>query len=315
MKIIFFGSGSFALPALIALVSSPHEILGVVTPKDKPRGRGLKVTESPVRALAGQKGIRILDLSNVNDASSLKVLEGLRADVFVTVSYGQILSPRFLNLSPKGCVNLHPSLLPKFRGASPVRAALLKGEKETGVTTFKIVEKLDAGDIYFQESLPLSGDENAQELSIRLAEMGAKCVVRTLDLMETGQLQSRPQNESRATKAPKLKKEDSWIDWKLGAKELHNHVRAFFGWPGSRTTMSDKELILLKTTFEDEGDASSFVPGELVRIHDSEGLCVATGRGFLWIKELKLAGKRAMPYRDFLNGHPLKTGVIFGGNL
>ena len=227
------------------------------------------------------------------------------------VSQKRIFSPRFLRLPPRGCVNVHASLLPKYRGASPIAYALLNGERETGVTTIRLTERLDAGEILLQEALPLKGDENALELRDNLAVLGGKVLVRTLDMMEKGTLKPKPQNEGAATPAPKLRKEDGWIDWAKTAEQIHNQVRAFYVWPGSKTLLEGKEVTILKTSFDSRPAAGK--PGEVTGTKGPRGIEIAAGKGTLFIHELKLEGKKAMGWRDFLNGHPIKAGAVLGG--
>lgn len=269
------------------------------------------MVESPVKVRARENGIPLLEISDVNTEASLDVFRETEADIFVVVSFGQKLPSSLLALAPAGGVNLHPSLLPKYRGASPIAGALLKGEKETGVTVHKIIEKMDAGDILLQEKLELEGDENAAQVYERLADLGAHCVVRALDLMDEGKIQPRKQNDSEASLTMKLCKEDSWIDWGASAEGIHNHVRAFYMWPGSKTMMGQKELTILKTKKCSEETPSGHPPGTVISVDDREGIQVATGKGCLWIQQLKLEGKRSLSHKDFLNGHPLESGFVF----
>lgn len=310
MKTVFFGSGPFGLAALVELAGGSHPVAGVVTSSDKRSGRGLKVGESPVKAFARERGLAVLDIADANSDAALAALEKLGADVFSVVSFGTIFSPRLLRLPPRGCVNVHASLLPKYRGASPIAYALLNGEHETGVTTIRLTERLDAGEILLQEALPLKGDENALEVRDRLAALGGKLLVRTLDMMEKGTLKPRKQDDAAATPAPKLKKEDGWMDWTRPAEEIHNRVRAFYIWPGSKTRLDGSEITVLKTSFADKPAAGK--PGEVTGVK-GPGIEVAAGKGVLFIHELKPEGKKAMGWKDFLNGRPVKPGAVLGG--
>jgi methionyl-tRNA formyltransferase len=312
VKVLLFSAGTIGLPSIEALQKSSHEILGVVTTPAKPMGRGRRVQESPVKASAEKSGLKVYSHARVNAPESLAIYRELKADVFAIVSFGQILSEEFIGLTRFGCVNLHPSLLPKYRGASPIAHSLLQGEKRVGVSIMKIVKELDAGDVYLQEGVDLKGHENESEVTRLLAGIGAELLVKTLDRFEKGDTSSQPQDTSKVIYAPKLRKDDGKLDWLLPAERLHNQVRAFYEWPGSFTNFGSTHLIILKT--ERSSEDSTMVPGAVMQIDSKKGILVKAGKGSLWIKELKPQGKRAMGFRDFLNGHPLKAGDVFGGS-
>jgi len=246
MNILFFGAGAFGLPALEALKNSSHRLLGIVTTPDKPRGRGRKVTASPLKEWARAAGVPGLPGGNVNEGASLERFRGLGADVFVVISFGVIFSDEFLKTAPRGCVNVHPSLLPKYRGASPVVQAILEGDRTVGTTIMRIAPKLDSGDILLQEAVELEGEENAAQVWDRLADLSGGLLVHALDLLEKNRLQGKPQDENLATYCSKLSKKDGVIDWSLAAPALHNRVRAFFQWPGSVTRAGDADLKVLR---------------------------------------------------------------------
>lgn len=315
IRLAFFGSGTFGLPSLEAIAQSPHRILGIETPPSKPRGRGLAADETPIRAFARERGIPLLQLGDANAPASIKRLTELGAELFLVISYGTILSKAFLDLAPRGAVNLHASLLPKYRGASPVAYALMNGERETGVSTIRLTERLDAGDLLVQERLKVAEDETTPELLPRLAKLGASAVMKTLDLTAEDKLAPLAQDDRDATYAPKLKKEDAWINWSQPAFRIHNRVRAFASWPGSRTLWKDKELLILKTRVvkdEPPEGAPAALPGTVVDPRDPDGIRVATGQGDLLVRELQLEGRRPMAWKDFLNGCPVERGAKWG---
>ena len=314
MKLVFFGAGTFGLPTLSALADSSHKIVGVVTSADKPVGRGLKMAEAPVKTLARERDLPLLPLADVNAPEAMAELKRLSADVFVAVSFGQIFSEAFIALPPRGVVNVHASLLPKYRGAAPVAYSLLNGDKETGVTTMKIARRLDAGDILLQEKTPVAPEDDAHTLTERLARIGGPCAVRTLDLMERGALHPVAQEESRATSAPKLSRQDAWIDWARPAEEVHNRVRAFAIWPGSKTLCDGRELAVIRTAF-DASEHRAAAPGTVVDAAHARGIRVATGKGDLFLMEVQVQGKKPVLSKDFLNGYRLKDGFVFGGKI
>jgi methionyl-tRNA formyltransferase len=312
LKALFFGAGTFGLETLEALVRSRHAIRGLVTPPARPSGRGLKAAETPLGRLGRAKGLPVFEIPDVNAAEGLRAVAAAGADVFVVVSFGTIFSRDFLRIPPRGTVNLHASLLPKYRGASPVAYALLAGERETGVTTLLLSERLDAGGILLQEKTAIGPDEDARGLGERLARLGAGLVVRTLDGLEAGRLEPRPQDERAATYAPKLKKEDGWIDWARPAEEIRNRVRAFAAWPGTRTRIGALEAAVVRCAVSPSRARGR--PGEVLDPADPGGLLVATGEGALLIRELQPAGGRVMSHREFLNGHRVARGLVLGGS-
>lgn len=313
MKIIFFGAGTFGLPTLAKLHRGSHRLLGIVTSADKPQGRGLRLAESPIRLFAKENRIPVLPFSNPNSPEALRELQQIGADAFVVVSFGVIFSKAFLTLPKFGCINLHASLLPSYRGASPIAYALLNGDRETGVSTMKLVERLDAGDVLMQKRIPLKGDENAEELFNLLSQEGAALIEPTLTGLESGSLKPQPQNERLATLAPKIKKSDGVIDWKKDARAIHNQVRAFYVWPGSKTTFNRKPVILKKTSYNDRNGSENAPqkPGAIIGTENPGGIEVATGKGTLLIQDLQPEGKKVMTHREFLSGYRAKVGECF----
>ncbi len=229
----------------------------------------------------------------------------------MVVSFGVIFSKDILEIPALGSVNLHASLLPKYRGAAPIAYALLNGDNETGVTTMWLAKKLDSGDMLLQEKMKLNGDENAASVKGELAKIGAGVMLKTLDLLEAGKIQSKQQDHAKATSAPKIKKEDGRIDWSKGADAIHNSVRAYCLWPRSRTKFKRKDMIVLKTMKCQLDTDCSTVPGTIIEISDTQGIRVAAGEKSIYIQELKPEGKRAMSAHAFVNGHSVKLGERF----
>ena len=316
MKIIFVGTSSFAGPSLKKLMADPEcQISAVITQPDRRSGRGLKESFSPVKQIALDHELTIDQPGSINQSDSLKRLVELEPDIIVVVAYGQKIGRALRDLPRHGCVNLHASLLPKYRGAAPVTHALLHGEKETGVTVFKLVGKMDAGPVISQSALAIKEDETAGDLTDRLAELGADLLVKTLALIEKGQLSLTDQDESRATLAPKLKKTDGRIDWAGPTTALRNRIRAMQPWPGAYTFLRKpgKGLVQINIMTNElcaQKTAVSPAPGEVLKA-GSDGIVVATADGALRIIRLKPAGQKILTAQEFINGWRLKIGDKF----
>ncbi len=314
MRLVFFGTGSFGLPTLDALFASRHKIAAVVTQPDK-TGRGHHGHVNPIKALASQRTRPVLQPENVNDPAVLAELKDFRADIFVTAAYGQILKKVLLDIPPHGAINLHASILPKYRGAAPIHAALLAGETETGVTIFRIVPKLDAGPILGIETTPIGPAETTGELHDRLADLAAPMTIRLLDALESGAVAETVQDDARTTYARQLRKEEGEIDWSKLPAQVINHLRAMTPWPGAYSMLQLPGREPLRVTLtaaeptEEPADASA-APGT---IFPTEGeLVVQTGGGPLRILRLKPAGKREMTGAEFRRGHVLAPESRFG---
>ena len=306
MKIIFMGSAGFAVPSFDALVDSKHEILEVITQPDKPAGRGKKITQCPMAKAASEHGLKLYQPKSVKKSDTIEHIAEIAPDIIVVVAYGKILPNELLNIPPMKCINVHSSLLPKYRGAAPINWAIVEGETETGVTTQRITEKLDAGDILLQASTPIDELETARELHDRLSLIGADLLLRTLEGIEDRTIEPRPQNEEESTYAPIIKKEDGLIDWSKPAIQIFNLMRGFTPWPGTFTHLDGKTLRLhvaaIDRTPHDEN------PGTIIEC--SGDLCVACGEGRLYLIEVQIEGKRRMSAKDFLNGHAIELGTI-----
>jgi methionyl-tRNA formyltransferase len=306
------GTAEIACPSLRELLSSADfSVVAVVTQPDKPSGRGLKETAPAVKALALEKNLRVLQPIRARDEAFINELKILSPDLIVVMAYGQILPETILSLPKFGCVNVHTSLLPKYRGAAPIQWAIANGETETGVTIMKMDAGMDTGPILNQRATPISAEDNAQALHDRLGELGAKLLVETIPDYVSGKIQPRPQPEG-ATHAPKIKKEDGKLDWSLPAQTLWNRIRGFTPWPGAFTFLNeDEKRETLKIWKAEPINENNPQPGAVLRA-DKHGIAVACAKGALLIHELQLAGGRRMSAGDFLLGHPLTPGTKLG---
>jgi methionyl-tRNA formyltransferase len=290
------------------LLQGPDEVVAVVTQPDRARGRGRNVTPCPVKELALKHGLNVLQPEKVSEEGFQKKIEGLQPDLFVVVAYGQILPGSLLKIPRYGAVNVHASLLPKYRGAAPIAWALLKGEKLTGVTTMVMDEGMDTGDMLLKAEFPIGGEETNETLRDQLALLGAQLLTKTLKEMKAGNLRPAPQDQSKATYAPPLKKEDGRIDWNKEAKEIDRRVRALNPWPGTFTRWNGRLLKIFGGTVR---EGVSRVKAGTVSWVGSDFIEVETGKDSFLIKEVQLEGKKRMSVREFLAGNPISAGTIF----
>jgi len=304
VRLVFLGSPPFGTPVLRHLIESRHEVAAVVTPPDRPRGRGRSVQRSPLAQLAEDAGAPLVPPPYKDTSQFLAVLRRLEPGVLVVASYGVILREDLLSLATHGALNVHASLLPRWRGASPIQRAIEAGDAETGISVQRMVLALDAGDVLLEARTPIGPRETSGELLARLAELGGEAIVRALDTLEDGSATFTPQDEARVTLAPKLTKEDGRLDWTRPAEELERLVRALSPWPGTRTTLPDGRAlgVVLAEACEGEG-----APGQLL---DRPGLVVATGAGALSLLSVKPAGKGKMDAAAFQNGARLAPGEV-----
>ncbi len=302
MKLIYMGTPQFAVPPLRALIEAGHSIAGVVTRMDKPAGRGRGIAQPPVKLFAQEHGLTVYQPKRVRDSAFLETVRTLAPDVIVVAAFGQILPKEILTLPPLGCINIHASLLPKYRGAAPINWSILQGDAETGITIMRMDEGMDTGAILTQESIPIGPKDTAGTLSEKLSQLGARMIVDALPLLESGALKPHAQDGSKATSAPPLKKENGLIDWTVPAAEIEYRIRGLFPWPG----------------------AYSFLEGGLVKIQEAEVLAeeaepalvyrgsgetpeVGAGRGRLRLLKVQPAGGKVMSGPEFLRGH---RGII-----
>jgi methionyl-tRNA formyltransferase len=307
-RIIFFGTPNFAIPTLKYLLQGPDEVIAVVTQPDREKGRGRKVIPSPVKELALQHGLTLLQPEKVRDEAFQEKMKSLQPELFVVAAYGQILPESLLKIPKHGAVNVHASLLPKYRGAAPIPWAILKGERLTGVTTMMMDEGMDTGDILLQIEIPIGEEETSETLHDRLALLGAQLLLETVRGMKVGNLHPIPQDHSKATYAPPLKKEDGRIDWSKEAKEIDRQVRAFNPWPGGFTEWNGQ---LLKIYRGEVRGKKSIGKAGIVAWVGLDFIEVETSKDFFLIKEVQLEGKRRMGVREFISGHPITVGTMF----
>ena len=308
MNIVFMGTPEFALPTLEKIYNSSHSILSVITQPDRPKGRGQKQVDSPIKKFALENNLPLLQPATVNTKEFIAALLENRPDYIIVVAFGQILSETLLKVPKQFCINLHSSLLPKYRGAAPINRAILNGETRSGVTTMIMDKGMDTGDILLVDETPIEQNDDAQSLHDKLSEQGGKLVLETLSRLQKNDLLPTPQNSELASYAPKLKKEESLIDWKIDAENIFNKIRGLSPWPGTHTLYNGKRLAILKG--EIVLGESSDRPGHVERITDT-GIEVGTGKNRLKITELKLEGKKAMPVKSFLSGYKITRDDIF----
>ena len=311
MRTVFMGTPALAVPTLEALLQKGHEVTSVITQPDRPAGRGRRLRSSPVKSRALELGIPVEQPARIKAPEVLERLRQLGPEVIVVVGYGQILPQSILDLPRWGCVNVHASLLPKYRGAAPINWAIANGETVTGVTTMRIERRLDAGDMLLKREVEIGPLERAPELSGRLARVGADLLVETLAGLEQGTLVGEKQDETEATYAPILKREDGWIDWNLTAGEIFSRIRGFAPWPGSYTSFRGKRLHVRKAHQKLEASAA---PGVISMVDGS--LEVGCGGGTaLVLEELQLEGKKQMPAAEFARGHRISPNEVLGEAL
>ncbi|MFB3920108.1 MAG: methionyl-tRNA formyltransferase [Terriglobia bacterium] len=307
MNLIFCGTPQFAIPTLEKLIAERYVIELAVTQPDEPSGRGYEVRPPPVKELAQRAGIPVFQPAKLKDPATQEFLSKYHPDAIVVVAYGRIIPPWMIGLPRLGCINLHASLLPKYRGAAPIQWALIRGEQVTGVTTMKIDPGMDTGDILLMREEPIGDDDTTERLSARLSTIGADLMLETLNRLNQGGITPRPQDHSQATLAPMLKKEDGRIDWGMMAREIACRIRGLRPWPGAYATFRGKNLHIW-TAAVHSGEAQGLTePGALA----AEGgrLLVACGQGTqLEVKELQAEGRKRLSARDFLNGVRLAPG-------
>jgi methionyl-tRNA formyltransferase len=311
MRLVFMGTPDFAAASLEALLRSDDSVVGVVTQPDRPKGRGKILTPSPVKLLAQQEQIPLLQPLKIKDPEFFRVLTGWKPDLIAVAAFGRILPPAILSLPPNSCINVHGSLLPQYRGAAPIQWAIINGETETGITTMLMDEGMDTGSILLQESIPITADDTAGTLSPRLAKLGSRLLVETISRLKAGTLVPQPQDASRATLAPLLKKEDGVIDWTLPAMVLANRVRGLSPWPGAYTIVASSGNWTIWKALALSGPVTK-PPGMIVAI-TREAIHVATGNGVLGVMELQPANSRRMAVSQYLAGHPVAIGLQLGG--
>ena len=308
MKIIFMGTPDFAVLALRKLYEAGHEITLVVTQPDKPKGRSKLFLPSPVKEEALRLGIEVFQPDKIKKAENVEILKKYPADVFVVAAFGQILSKEILEMPRYGCINIHASLLPMYRGAAPIQWAILNKEEKSGVTIMQMDEGLDTGDMLLKGETVIEKDDTADSLHDKLSEQGANLIVEALALLEKGELKATPQPEGPLFYAKMIKKEDGALDFNEAAEDLAVKVRAFWSWPATFAMLNDSFVKICAAYSTD--DESGMNPGDVCKV-EKDGIYVQTGKGELVITKIQIQGKKAMPVRDFLNGKAVNVGDKF----
>ncbi|SMB93399.1 methionyl-tRNA formyltransferase [Desulfonispora thiosulfatigenes DSM 11270] len=312
MRVLFMGTPDFAVSSLEYLVKANYEVIGVVTQPDRQKGRGKKITAPPVKQKALELGLPIFQPEKVRNEEFIEILKELNPDIIVVVAFGQILPKDILELPSFGCINVHASLLPKYRGAAPIHWSIINGETKTGITTMYMNEGLDTGDMLLKEEILIDNNMNSGELHDELAELGGELLVRTLDLLQKNKIIPQPQNDQESTYASLLKKEHEVISWDENSTNIHNLVRGMNPWPGAYTVCNNERLKILETrlnNLESSGDKSKV--GTIIEV-DNDGFWVKTEDDKLLITKVQPAGKKAMLAKDFINGYKIKTGLVLG---
>jgi methionyl-tRNA formyltransferase len=305
---VFLGSGAFAVPSLEALLDGGHDVAAVVTQPDREKGRGRAMAAPPIKAVAQRRHVPVLQPPRIRDPEAIEALRALRPDAQVVVAYGQILPRAVIDIPPLGTVNVHSSLLPRYRGAAPIHWAIVNGERETGVTTMLIDEGLDTGPILLARPISIGPEETAPELEARLARLGAEVLLETLEGLARGTLAAHPQDHARATLAPLLKKEDARLDWTRPADEIARRVRGLQPWPGTVTEWARGQLKVLRAR-EEPGPAADAPAGTVLAV-DGRGIVVAGGKGTrLRLTEVQPESRRPMPASAFAAGARLRPGA------
>ncbi|MBR6148707.1 MAG: methionyl-tRNA formyltransferase [Lachnospiraceae bacterium] len=307
MRVVFMGTPDFARTALEALIKAGHKIVLVVTQPDKPKGRSGKLQISDVKDCAIKNGIEVFQPEKIKEESSVSFLKSIDADIYVVAAFGQIISKEILDIPRYGCINIHASLLPKYRGAAPIQQAILDGEKVTGVTIQQMNTGVDTGDILLQREYAISDDETGGSLFDRLSILGADLVIEALDLIEKGKIIPRPQDESKATHCGKIKKDMGLIDWSWSAEKIERYIRGLNPWPSAYTYMDGRQLKIWKAYVSDEKGECATV----LKV-DKKSITIGCGEGSVRVLEVQLEGKKRMEMSAFLLGNRILEGDRIG---
>ncbi len=311
MKVVYMGTPDFAVGALESIIKAGHEVVLVVTQPDKPKGRGKEMQMTPVKQCALAHDIPVFQPVKIKEKDAVDYLKTFEADIFVVAAFGQILSSEILHMPKYGCVNIHASLLPMYRGAAPIQAVIINKEKETGVTIMQMDEGLDTGDMLMKEVIPIEADETGESLHDKLSELGANMIVKALVAIEDGSITATPQGDGKTCYASMLKKEMGCIDWNKSADDIEHLVRGLYPWPGTYTFLNGKMMKICKVALSEVPVDGK--PGEICLV-TKDCLAVNTGEGTLEIRELQPEGKKRMTVHDFLLGNRLEKGMYFKMN-
>ena len=305
------GTPEFAVPSLQVLLSGPDPVVGVFTQPDQPSGRGMAFHAPPVKVLAEAHHVPVFQPAKLRVPGVLEQLQAWQPDLIVVAAYGRILPTTILTLPPLGCINVHASLLPKYRGAGPIQWAIANGETETGITIMQISEQMDAGDILLQKALPIDANDTGGSLHDKLARLGAEALQEAIRFLKAGRLTARQQNENEVTSAPLIQKDDGRVDWNLAAAVIERRVRAFNPWPSAYTTLNGKLLKVFAAQVDHSLRSSQAAPGTIIEV-TPVSVSVVTGNGVLTLLEVQLAGKKRLSAEEFLRGYHLQPGMMLG---
>ena len=309
MRTIFMGTPDFAVPSLEALVRVGHTPVAVITQPDRPRGRGKHFQPTPVKAAALAMGLPVWQPVTIKEPGLVERMRTCQPEVIVVVAYGKILPPAVLDLPPRGCINVHASLLPRYRGAAPIHRAVMEGARETGITTMYMDRGMDTGDMILQRSVVIKPDNTVGDVHDHLAGLGADLLVETLDLLARNEAPRLPQEDQQATYAPPLTRDDEMIRWDRPAWEIINQIRGMNPWPGARTTWDGRVLKIWHAELGGQVPPG-VLPGEVLKASTDRGLMVATGGESIWLTKVQVQGGRPLPAGDFLRGRTIPPGTI-----
>ena len=309
MRIVFMGTPEFSVPILEALVQGGHQVIAVVTQPDKPKGRSKALQMSPVKEYALQKGIEVFQPVRIRKPEAVEKLKEFDAEVFVVAAFGQILSQEILDMPKYGCINVHASLLPAYRGSAPIQWCIINGEEKTGVTIMQMDAGIDTGDMLLKRSVAILPSDTAESLSDKLEKAGGEAIVEALALLEKGELRGTPQNEAESSYVPMIEKSMGRIDFSRPAREIDRLIRGLYPWPSAFTSYKGKTLKIWETVpVSEEGEGQ---PGSIERV-EKEAVYVNTGKGILKVTQLQLEGKKRMQVKEFLLGCRMEKGETFG---
>lgn len=308
MKILFMGTPDFAAEALKALIDAKLDVIAVVSQPDKPKGRGHKLMPTEVKAAALEAGLTVYQPEKIKNGELQEILDNLKPDLIVVVAYGKILPDYIINYPKYGCINIHASLLPKYRGAAPIQWSIINGDKKTGVTTMKMDSGIDTGDILLTEETEIGEYETSEELFDRLAKIGGKLIVKTIEDIEN--ITPIPQNHAQHTYAPMIKRETGIIDWNKSAREISKLICGMNSWPLASTQYKGETLKIVAAKVQDENTGKE--PGTIIALEKGKGLKVACGSGVLYIQVAQFAQSRKMNVEDYARGHEIEIGAVLG---
>lgn len=311
MRVVFMGTPDFAVPSLRVLLQKRFNVVAVITQPDRPGGRGKKIISPPVKVEALKSNLRVLQPEKIRNPEFIETLKGIRPDIIVVAAFGQILPAEILYIPPFGCINVHASLLPAYRGSAPIHRVVINGERETGITIMKMDTGLDTGDIILQDKITIDPEDTVGIVHDRLASLGGQLLIKAIEQITSGLTQLVSQDDAFASYADMLTREDEIIQWRCDAQSIKNQVRGLNPWPGARTYLEDKLIKVWRVTVSENFDCNKGEPGQVLKADHNHGILVCTGEGAISINELQLQGKKKMLAQQFLRGNSLIPGTMF----